>query len=73
MATIRLQYCAEDLHEILRLHELWMLGKGGERADLRNADLAGVKLPDGWLSGIRLSGADLRADASNSTLFFAVP
>ena len=54
---------AEQLSEILRKHDLWLYGKdGGERADLRYADL----------SYANLSYADLRyADLSYANLSYA--
>lgn len=44
-----------ELFEILRKHKMWLYGElGGERADLRGADLS-----EADLSGADLSGADL--------------
>ena len=54
------------LNEILKKHEMWLDGiEGGERADLRSADLRYANLSDANLSGANLryanlSGANLR-------------
>ena len=49
-----------DLKEILRKHLMWLRSEnGGERADLRDANLSGADLCDADLSGANLSGADL--------------
>ena len=49
-----------NLEEILKKHELWLLGdKAGERANLSGADLSGVNLSDADLSGADLSGVNL--------------
>ena len=45
----------EDLRETLRLHSLWLLGMGGEQADLSGADLKELDL-----TGINLRRAILR-------------
>ena len=53
-----------ELKEILRKHKLWLNGEeGGERADLRGANLIGADLSRADLRGANLIGADLsRAD-----------
>ena len=74
----------EELNEILKEHELWLEGKGGEQADLRRAnlrfvslrgvdlrgaDLSKVNLRHTDLNEVNLSNADLRgADLSDSNL-----
>jgi hypothetical protein len=51
----------EELQEILKKHELYLNGKeGGERADLREADLHGADLREADLSFADLYGADFR-------------
>ena len=57
-----------DLKKILEEHLLWLNGKGGSRANLRNADLrcADLRCADlrcASLCGADLSGADLRCAA----------
>lgn len=50
----------EKLAEILKKHKLWLNNKdGGERADLRWADLSGADLNGADLRWAELSGADL--------------
>ena len=49
------RFTENELQEILRKHELWINGEGGERADLSNTDLSGADL-----SNTDLRGADLR-------------
>lgn len=49
-----------ELGEILRLHDRWLSGLGGARADLRGAFLFGADLSDVNLCGANLSRADLR-------------
>ena len=49
-----------DLKKILDEHLLWLNGKGGSRADLRDADLRGANLRDADLRDADLSDADLR-------------
>ena len=58
------------LHEILDKHKKWLNEEeGGERADLRGADLIGADLSDADLSGADLSDADLSgADLRGATL-----
>ena len=54
----------KELDEILEQHELWLLGKGGKKADLSCTDLSCISL-----SGIDLRDADLRnADLSYTNL-----
>ena len=71
-----------DLKKILEEHLLWLNGKGGRRADLRDAnlcdaDLRGANLCDADLRGANLRGANLRgadlrdADLSGANLFGA--
>ena len=51
----------EELKEILKEHEMWLKDEeGGERADLRYADLSGANLTGADLSNADLTGADLR-------------
>ena len=59
------------IKEILEKHKKWLLGEGGgERANLRNADLCDANLRDADLRGANLYGADLRGadlcDAKNT-------
>lgn len=55
----------KELSDILKKHKKWIEGEeGGERADLRNADLVGadlrdVHLADADLRDVNLRGADL--------------
>ncbi len=50
-----------ELKEILKKHELWLNNEeGGERANLRRADLEGANLQDADLHGADLRKADLR-------------
>src|SRR5690625_6043389 len=54
----------QELELILKNHRKWLLGDGGEHADLRHANLSGANL-----SGANLRGADLRgADLSDANL-----
>ena len=63
-----------DLKKILDEHLLWLNGKGGSRANLRNADLSNANLRcanlrDANLRGANLSNADLRdADLRGANL-----
>ena len=70
---------AKTLKDIIEKHGRWMLGDGGERANLSGADLSGADLSgadlrsanlrSANLSGADLSGADLRsADLSGADL-----
>ena len=68
----------EELSIVLEKHGKWLRGKpGGERANLRYADLSGANLSGADLSGANLSGADLRdadlryADLSGANLDYA--
>jgi hypothetical protein len=47
------------LKEILDQHRLWLNGKGGKCASLKDADLCGAYLRGANLNGANLSGADL--------------
>ena len=62
-----------QLKEILEKHELWVNDeKGGERANLCNANLSGANLCNANLSGANLSGANLcNADLSGANLYNA--
>ena len=58
-----------DLKKILEEHLLWLNGKGGRRADLRDANLCDADLRGANLRGANLRGADLRdADLSDADL-----
>ncbi len=60
---------ASKLKEILDQHQLWINGKGGSRADLKDADLRGANLEDADLTGANLWGANLSgADLSGADL-----
>ena len=51
----------DELTEFLRKHKLWLTYEdGGERADLKWADLEGANLEGANLEGANLEGADLR-------------
>ena len=50
----------DELKSILEQHWLWDVGYGGERANLRDADLQGADLPCANLRDANLRGADLR-------------
>ena len=53
-------YTTDQLKQVLELHAAWLCNRaGGERADLRDANLSGANLRDANLSGANLSGADL--------------
>ena len=49
-----------ELNEILEQHRLWIGGKRGKCANLRNADLRGANLIGANLSGANLEYADLK-------------
>ena len=49
-----------DIKKILSEHSKWINGDGGERANLRGADLRRANLRGADLSEANLSGADLR-------------
>ena len=58
-----------DIKKILSEHLKWINGYGGERANLRWADLSGANLSGANLRGANLSGANLRgADLSGANL-----
>lgn len=65
---------ANKLKEICIKHLKWLNGeKGGERADLRDANLSDANLRRADLSGADLSDADLRrADLSGANLDYSV-
>lgn len=50
----------ERVAEILRLHTMWLGGKGGDKANLHGANLRGADLRGANLRGADLCGADLR-------------
>ena len=51
----------DELKKIIEKHEKWLKDQdGGERADLRDADLRGANLCDANLRGANLCDADLR-------------
>ena len=55
---------SKELNLILKKHAVWLIGKGGKWADLREANLRRADL-----RGANLSGADLReADLSEANL-----
>ena len=62
----------DKLNEILTKHKQWLFGEnGGQRADLRGANLSGANLRGADLSGANLSGADLRgAEVNHYTSFY---
>ena len=61
-----------NLEQVLRNHELWLNNEGGERADLRGANLIGANLRGADLRGADLSDANLRgADLSDANLIGA--
>lgn len=50
----------KELNMILDKHKMWLSGKeGGEKADLRGADLRGVNLSEAYFGGADLCGANL--------------
>ena len=61
------------LNEILKLHKMWLANEdGGERANLRGADLSEANLSEADLRWADLSEADLRgADLSEADLRWA--
>lgn len=62
----------EKLDKILKNHELWLNGEGGEYADLRGANLKGADLRYANLNNIDLRCADLySADLSGASLYNA--
>ena len=50
---------SEEIKKVLDLHKKWLNEQGGERANLRWADLSGADLRVATLSGADLRGADL--------------
>lgn len=50
----------EKLDKILKNHELWLNGEGGERADLSKTNLSNVNLSNTNLYGVNLYGTNLR-------------
>jgi len=48
------------LKEILDQHQLWLDGKGGQRANLEDANLTGANLRDANLRGANLECANLK-------------
>ena len=64
----------EELHKILKEHELWLKGEGGKRANLKDIDLSYSNLKNANLKNANLSNTDLRcanlkyADLSNANL-----
>ena len=59
----------EELAAILADHRKWIIGQGGQCADLRDADLRVAYLSGADLSGANLRDADLRdADLSGANL-----
>ena len=55
-----MQYTKEQLSEILKKHKAWRYGEaGGERADLREANLRGANLCEADLCEADLRGANL--------------
>lgn len=59
----------EELKRILADHTLWLVGDGGQRANLLEADLHGADLRGANLYGANLRGADLRgANLSGANL-----
>ena len=60
---------ASKLKEILDQHRLWLNGKGGKRANLKDADLRGANLRGANLRDANLTGAKLtRADLTDANL-----
>ena len=63
----------DELNNIFEKHTMWLNHEpGGERANLRGADLSGANLSLSDLGGANLTGADLRgADLSGADLIWA--
>ena len=57
----------EELRAVLENHRKWLEDDGGERANLRDADLRGANLRFSDLENADLSGADLRDADLRST------
>jgi len=49
-----------ELDQVLANHKQWLMGKGGERADLREANLRGADLREANLYRAYIYGAELR-------------
>ena len=66
-------YTPEELAEIIEKHRIWLDDEeGGERANLRGANLSGANLRGANLSGANLSGANLSgANLSDANLIGA--
>lgn len=58
----------EQLQEVLIKHKLWLEGKGGEKADLRNTDLSFTDLSDADLNSAVLRGANLHNASLKNTI-----
>jgi len=59
----------DELKSIIERHQLWLAGDGGERANLRGANLRGINLRHADLRDADLSYSDLRGvDLSYSDL-----
>lgn len=67
-----MQFAKEKMNEILKNHELWLRGCGGERANFRETDLREADFREANLSGADLSGASLSgADLSGADIDYA--
>ena len=72
-----MQFTKEKLNDIIKNHELWLSGDGGERADLygadlRSADLRSANLCEANLRLANLNRADLRgADLCGADIDYA--
>lgn len=53
---------ATELSEVLALHNKWLMGDGGARAYLSEANLGGADLSDADLRGAKLREANLAGD-----------
>ena len=61
-----------NVKKVLKKHSEWLRGEGGERANLREADLSEANLREADLRGADLSEADLRgADLRGASLIWA--
>ena len=54
-------YTIDEMKKILEEHAKWLKGEGGERADLRSANLSSADLRSADLYGADLRSADLRS------------
>lgn len=62
----------EELQIVIKNHQKWLSGDGGERADLSEANLRRADLSEANLSGANLSGVDLSgADLSGADLDYS--